>query len=284
MTGPGPLVSVIMRSHNDGQYVDEAIKSVLAQTYQHLELIVVNDGSTDTTFARVEYWRRTDSRVRAIHNNPNRGGPASSNIALAAATGEYVANLDGDNYWVDRQKLAQQVAFLEAHPDHVLVGGLTQKVNRSGQPLGVIQRPETDDEIRRQLLRRNVIGASAVCYRRRAAASLGGYPLERKLSEDYGLWLALGKLGKLHNQQRIWNAYRVTGDNISDLQPAEQVLDQMYFIRKYRREYPAYRRALLFCRLRRMRLRVAKWASPHPSAAAGIQALKSMKSAWGKSE
>ena len=55
MRGQSPLVSVIMRSHNDGEYVDEAIKSVLTQTYQHLELVIVNDGSTDSTFDRVEY-------------------------------------------------------------------------------------------------------------------------------------------------------------------------------------------------------------------------------------
>jgi glycosyltransferase involved in cell wall biosynthesis len=283
MTGHGPLVSVIMRSHNDGQYVDEAIKSVLTQTYQHLELVVVNDGSTDSTFARVEYWRRADSRVRAIHNNPNRGGPASSNIALGAAIGEYVANLDGDNYWVDRQKLAQQVSFLQSHPEYVLVGGLTERVDRRGQPLGVIRRPETDDEIRRQFLRRNPIGASTVCFRRRAAVSVGGYPIEHlKLSEDYGLWLALGRLGKLHNLQRIWNAYRVTGDNIRDLQPTAQVLDQLHYVHKYRREYPGYRRAVLSCHCRRIGLKFAKWAAPHPAAAVGIHALKSMKNAWGR--
>jgi glycosyltransferase involved in cell wall biosynthesis len=284
MRGQSPLVSVIMRSHNDGEYVDEAIKSVLTQTYQHLEVVIVNDGSTDSTFDRVEYWRRTDARVRPIHNKPNRGGPASANIALGAALGEYVANLDADNYWVDRQKLAQQVCFLEAQADHVLVGGLTQKVNRTGQPLGIIRRPETDEEIRRQFLRRNPIGASAVCFRRQAALSVGGYPQHLRFSEDYGLWLALGQLGKVHNLQRIWNAYRVTGDNINDLQPAAQLVDQMHYVRKYRRAYPGYRRAVLACTSRRMRLRLAKWASPHPTAAAGIHALKSWKSAWGSSK
>jgi glycosyltransferase involved in cell wall biosynthesis len=284
MKGRDPLVSVIMRSHNDGQYVDEAIKSVLTQTYQHLEVVIVNDGSTDATFDRLEYWRRTDARVRPIHNNPNRGGPASANIALGAAAGEYVANLDADNYWVDRQKLAQQVAFLEANPDYVLVGGLTQKVNRRGQPLGIIRRPETDEAIRRQFLRRNPIGASAVCFRRHSAVSVGGYPQHLRFSEDYGLWLALGQLGKVHNLQRIWNAYRVTGDNINDLQPVPQLVDQMHYVRKYRRAYPGYRRAMLACMSRRMRLGFAKWVSPYPRAAAGIQALKSLKNAWGGAE
>jgi glycosyltransferase involved in cell wall biosynthesis len=278
------LVSVIMRSHNDGEYIDEAIKSVLTQTYQHLELVIVNDGSTDSTFDRVEYWRRTDARVRPIHNTPNRGGPASANIGLGAAAGEYVANLDADNFWVDRQKLAQQVSFLQAHPDYVLVGGLTRKVNRRGQPLGIIRRPETDEAIRRQFLRRNPIGASAVCFRRQPAVSVGGYPQHLRFSEDYGLWLALGQLGKIYNQQRIWNAYRVTGDNINDLQPAAQLVDQMHYVRRYRRAYPGYWRAMLSCTSRRVRLGVAQWASPHPTAAAGIQALKSLKNAWDSSE
>jgi glycosyltransferase involved in cell wall biosynthesis len=284
MRGQEPLVSVIMRSHNDGEYVDEAIKSVLTQTYQLLELVIVNDGSTDSTFDRLEYWRRTDARVRPIHNKPNRGGPASANIALGAAVGEYVANLDADNYWVDRQKLVQQVSFLQTHLDYVLVGGLTQKVNRRGQPLGIIPRPESDEAIRRQFLRRNPIGASTVCFRRQAALSVGGYPQHLRFSEDYGLWLALGQLGRVHNQQRIWNAYRVTGDNISDLQPVAQLVDQMHYVRRYRGAYPGYWGAMLACTSRRMRLGVAKWAAQHQATATAIQALKSRKSAWSSSK
>ena len=284
MMGRSPSVSVLMRSHNDGQYLDQAVKSVLAQTFQDLELVIVNDASTDSTFEQVERWRRADPRVRAIHNHPNRGGPASSNIALRAARGEYVANLDGDNYWIDSQKLAEQVSWLEAHQDYVLVGGLTQKVDRRGQPLEVIRRPETDDQIRRQFLRRNPIGASAVCFRRQAAVSVGGYPGQVKLSEDFGLWLALGQLGKLYNPQRIWNAYRVTGDNISDIQPAAQVVDQLHYIRKYRGQYPGYRKAVVACTLRLMRLKLAAWASPHPTAAAGVHSLKALKGAWGRLE
>jgi hypothetical protein len=114
--------------------------------------------------------------------------------------------------------------------------------------------------------------------------SVGGYPQHLRFSEDYGLWLALGQLGKVHNLQRIWNAYRVTGDNINDLQPVPQLVDQMHYVRKYRRAYPGYRRAMLACMSRRMRLGFAKWVSPYPRAAAGIQALKSLKNAWGGAE
>jgi glycosyltransferase involved in cell wall biosynthesis len=254
------LVSVIMRSHNDGRFLDEAVASVLGQTYRHLELVIVNDGSTDSTRERAERWRATDPRVRVIHNHTGRGGPASANIGLRAAKGDYVANLDADNYWIDLRKLSTQVQWLEEHPEYVLVGGLTRTVDVNGRPLRLSRRAETDAEIRRRILRSNGIGNSVACYRREAALSVGGYPEEfLGLSEDFGLWLALGQLGKFYNPQRVWSAYRITGDNISDLKQAEQIRDQRYYVRKYWKRYPGYLGAecSCFCRLMLLRLTAA---------------------------
>jgi glycosyltransferase involved in cell wall biosynthesis len=272
-----PLVSVIMRSHNDGRFLDQAVGSVLDQTYRHLELIIVNDASTDCTRERVEYWRTVDRRVRVIHNPRGRGGPASSNIGLQAAKGEYVANLDADNYWVDSGKLAEQVKWLEEHRDYVLVGGLTRTVDVDGRALSTSRRAETDTQIRRKILRSNGIGNSVACFRRSAAQQVGGYPEEfLGLSEDFGLWLALGQLGKFHNPQRVWNAYRVTGDNISDLKRADQIRDQLHYVRKHRRQYPGYLTAEIscFCRLTLLKLMASTGISN--AARARIQAWKAL--------
>lgn len=107
-----PKVSVIVPAYNQGPYVAEAITSVLDQTYQHWELIIVDDGSTDSTAAEVSQFH--DERIKYF-NQTNRGVSEARNVAIAAAAGDYLAFLDADDLWAP-EKLAAQVAVLEQNP------------------------------------------------------------------------------------------------------------------------------------------------------------------------
>jgi glycosyltransferase involved in cell wall biosynthesis len=112
-----PKVSVVIPSYNSARFVGEAIESVLAQTYVDLEIIVVDDGSTDDTHDVVA--RFTDPRVRYVYQD-NRERSAARNTGIRAAQGEYVAFLDADDLW-RAEKLARQVGLLDAHPEVGLV-------------------------------------------------------------------------------------------------------------------------------------------------------------------
>ncbi|MBP5787804.1 MAG: glycosyltransferase family 2 protein [Kiritimatiellae bacterium] len=114
----GPLVSVIVGVYNKERFVGECLRSVLAQTYQNWELIVVDDASTDGSLAEVECAVGGDPRVRILRRETNSGHPGvARNEGIRAARGKYVAFLDADDLW-KREKLAVQTAYMEAHPEY----------------------------------------------------------------------------------------------------------------------------------------------------------------------
>jgi glycosyltransferase involved in cell wall biosynthesis len=120
-----PLVSVVAIFLNAERFLDEAIASVRAQTYGHWELLLVDDGSTDGSSAIARGWAERDpARVRYLEHpgHVNRGMSAARNLGLEHAQGEYLALLDADDVWLP-EKLARQVAILEAHPDVGLLFG-----------------------------------------------------------------------------------------------------------------------------------------------------------------
>jgi glycosyltransferase involved in cell wall biosynthesis len=111
-TRTASLVSCVIPTHNRVRMLDQAIRSVLAQTYPHLELILVDDASTDGTYQLCWDWIRKDHRVKYIHNEQPLGGAGARNVGLAAAQGSYIAFLDDDDEWLP-DRLSRQVLALE---------------------------------------------------------------------------------------------------------------------------------------------------------------------------
>ena len=111
-TAAKPRVSVIIPTYNRGGLLEEAVDSVLTQTFRDFELVVVDDGSTDDTRERLE---RFGQRVTCV-SQPNRGVSAARNTGVARSSGDLIALLDSDDLWRPA-KLARQVAFFENHPE-----------------------------------------------------------------------------------------------------------------------------------------------------------------------
>lgn len=125
---PDPLVSVIVIFLNGEKFLPEAVESILAQTYTRWELLLVDDGSTDSsTRMALNYAEQYPDKVRYLEheNHQNRGMSATRNLGIKQAKGDYIAFLDADDVWLP-QKLAQQVAILEAHPEAAMLYGRTQ--------------------------------------------------------------------------------------------------------------------------------------------------------------
>src|SRR5215213_7560790 len=123
-----PLVSSIITFLNASKFIQEAIDSVLAQTHENVELLLVDDGSTDeSTQIALGYAERFPEKVRYLEHegHENRGAAASRNLGLRQARGEYIALLDADDVWLPN-KLQEQVAILDSHPDAGMVYGLSQ--------------------------------------------------------------------------------------------------------------------------------------------------------------
>lgn len=129
-------VSIIMPSYNTGKFIAETIQSVLTQTYQNWELIIVDDCSTDGTDSVVASFK--DSRVRYFKNEVNRGAAVSRNKALKEANGRWIAFLDSDDLW-HPQKLEKQVAFMEKN-GYAFSYTCYREINEDSKPLGVTVR------------------------------------------------------------------------------------------------------------------------------------------------
>jgi glycosyltransferase involved in cell wall biosynthesis len=184
----GPLVSVVITTYNRANYVAETIESVARQTYTNVEIIVIDDGSTDDTSAIVE---RLAPDVRYIwQENSERG--AARNHGLRLAKGEFIAFLDSDDLWLPT-KLEREVEFLDANPRIGLVYMGAIQIDSEGRELGVLRAAGPSGRLTRSLLQNNCVSIGAHLARTSLIRDIGGFREERQLSgaEDWEMWVRL---------------------------------------------------------------------------------------------
>lgn len=185
-----PRVSVIVPVYNRAIFVGAAIESILAQTFADFELIVIDDGSIDATPDMVRSF--ADPRIRLVRHERNLGIPAARNSGLAAARGEYAATLDSDDI-AHPKRLERQAAFLDAHPDHALVGSWTADMDENGRPLGKIRRkPTSPADVRAKLLFGGSVTNSTIMGRTEILRRYG-YREEFRVRQDYDLFVRLSE-------------------------------------------------------------------------------------------
>ncbi len=181
-----PRVSVIIPTYNRWPLIEEAVASVLAQSFNDFELIVIDDGSTDGT---VRQLARNDPRVR-IYSQLRSGVSAARNLGVRAARGRYLAFLDSDDLWLT-QKLAVQTAFMERHSECCICQ--TEEIwVRNGvrvNPRLIHQKPAGDIFLRS--LELCLVSPSAVMMTRELFDATGGFDEALPVCEDYDLWLRI---------------------------------------------------------------------------------------------
>ena len=192
-------VSVVMPFCDAGRFIAEAVESVLGQTYRDLELLAIDDGSTDDGAAIVAAIAQRDPRVRLIAEG-KRGFVPSLNRGLELARGEYIARMDADDVCLP-DRLARQVAFLDSHPDVGVVGGqilaLLEGVTLT--PPWWIDNPLDHEAIVRSLRSRNSIYHPTSLLRKSAVDAVGGYRPAFTVVQDYDLWMRLADRVRLAN-------------------------------------------------------------------------------------
>ncbi len=176
-------VSAIIPTYNRRERVALAIRSVLAQTYPVLDIIVVDDGSSDGTQAMLA--KEFGGRIR-YHWQPNAGVSAARNAGLRLATGQYLAFLDSDDEWV-AEKTAQQLSWLRQHPDFGMVVCDVLRVDASGRKVDVFQRRRQlpfDGHLLRQVICHPSLAPSSVMLPRSTYDRLGGFDESLRTAED----------------------------------------------------------------------------------------------------
>jgi glycosyltransferase involved in cell wall biosynthesis len=194
-----------MTVYNAASHLRASIESILGQTWEDLEFIVVDDGSTDESRAIIrEYW---DPRIRRL-DLAHVGIVPALNHAIGAARGQYVARMDADDVSLP-QRLARQVETLEADRTTVVAGCGYVEIDALGKQRSVVAPPTMDDDLRRRLRVRNPYAGGSVMMRQDALLSIGGYPQGFELAEDYEILHRLSAVGAMTSAPEILYQWRV---------------------------------------------------------------------------
>jgi glycosyltransferase involved in cell wall biosynthesis len=189
-------VSVVMAIYNGAADLPPTLASLRGQTFTDFELIIVDDGSTDST------WEALSGldfpRLRLLRLGRNRGQTAALNAGIALARGEFVARHDTADESTP-ERLAKQVAYLEANPDLALVGSQVDWVDARGGTVHHFDYPTEHEAIRERLRTKNSFAHGSVMVRREALAEVGGYREPFRLAQDYDLWLRIAEKRQVAN-------------------------------------------------------------------------------------
>lgn len=192
MSRPGaPRTSVVMSAYNDRDRVEQAVVSILGQTFRDLELIVVNDGSSDGSAELLDGLAASDARMRVIHQD-NTGLTRALIRACAEARGEFIARQDADD-WSDPERIADQLALIESDERIGFVSCSTRYVGPGGEPLMTVSRSQDPRIATTGLLhdRQGPPAHGSVMFRRSLYLQVGGYRDPFHFSQDSDLWLRM---------------------------------------------------------------------------------------------
>ncbi|MBO4127289.1 glycosyltransferase family 2 protein [Streptococcus suis] len=199
------LVSVIMPVFNSEQFVGESIQSVLNQTYQNWELVVIDDASTDSSLEIVQEFSRQDSRIRILQHSESSGAAISRNDGLREAKGRWIAFLDSDDLWFPT-KLEQQLAFMVTNNYHFSYTNY-EEIMEDGQQTGYgLTGPKTVNRLK--LLTCCFVGCLTVMYDRDKVGLLQ-VPEDLTRRNDYALWLKVSHHATAYLLDSVQASYRV---------------------------------------------------------------------------
>lgn len=203
-------VSVVIPSYNSARYLTAAIDSVLAQTYENFEILVVDDGSTDET---KDVLKRYENSIRYLYK-PNGGVSSARNHGIENAKGEYLAFLDADDAWLP-EKLEKQIIELEKNAGRACYAAFTacdEKLN----PLRVVQNQRSENALRDLLVRGNVIGTpSAVIIEKKLLKEIGGFDLGLSQCADWEMWVRVAAHAEFFGVEESLVLYREHESNMS---------------------------------------------------------------------
>jgi len=214
-----PLISIIMAVRNNSQTITSAIKSILKQTYQNWELIIIDDASVDDTAKQIKQFK--DSRIKLIQNKKQLKLPRSLNLALKKAKGKYFARFDGDDICLPT-RLAKQVKFLQQHPEIDILGTWADQIDHQNKIVGQLKPSTKHQEITKQFKKlryHNPMIHPSLIFRNKPK-----YNPFFTYSQDFELLLRLNKQGlKLANLPEKLIKLRITPQS-----PAKTIKQHFY--------------------------------------------------------
>ena len=221
---PPPTVSVLMAVHDGERHVRAAVESILAQTFADFELVVVDDGSRDSSRAILDSFG--DARIRVVANEENIGLTRSLNRGLSECRGRYVARQDADDVSYP-ERLALQVAFVERRPGVGLVASSYRRIDDDDRESGERHVPLEATAIRWRLLFLNAFTHSSVVVRQEVLRELGGYDETIHYPQDYDLWSRIAERHEVAALPELLVGYRRSAESMTTAREADGGEDEV---------------------------------------------------------
>ncbi|MCZ8197297.1 MAG: glycosyltransferase family 2 protein [Flavobacterium sp.] len=241
MNNSTPLISVILPVYNVASYINEAIDSILKQTIQDYEILVIDDCSTDNTISIIEAIK--DSRIKIIRKEKNKGLIDSLNFGFKIAQGKYIARMDGDDICYPN-RFEEQISFLEDNSQYILCGSWAKVIGFDS----VMKVKEKHDEIVTDFLLTNSIIHPTVMIRNK---SLEKFEFDQSMIavEDYDYWTKLCFEGKFYNIPKPLLLYRIHDNQVStkykDIQIKGDIKIRMNLYKKLMYDETIYKDSIL---------------------------------------
>ncbi|MFN0153336.1 MAG: glycosyltransferase, partial [Gaiella sp.] len=205
-----PRVSVVLPVKDGEATVGRAIESILAQTYEAFQLVVVDDGSEDGTAAVLAGY--ADRRLEVVRT-PHIGLGSALRLAMARSRGEIIARQDADDVsWPER--IERQLELFDRMPETVVIGVDWEERDRTDRIMRQ-RRPFVAGRLGRSLLQVNPVFHGAVAFRKEAAERAGGYNPSFRFAQDYDLWLRMAEVGAVYNHPEVLATRYMDGTNIA---------------------------------------------------------------------
>lgn len=207
-----PLVSVIMPAYNSAAFITESIQSVLQQSHQNWELLIIDDASQDTTVSVIEKFQASEPRIKLFQNKTNKGAGVSRNKGIEVAQGSFIAFLDADDLWLPK-KLEAQLGFMQSHDlymtysSYFLIDEQGNNLDKKITALPILTF--------NKLLKSNYVGNLTGIYNVGKLGKIYGPELRKR--QDWALWLTiLKKIGQTKGILEPLAKYRIRENSISN--------------------------------------------------------------------
>ena len=236
-------VSVIMPCFNHARFLEDSVSAILRQSHADLELMIVDDCSSDNSWDIICHLADGDLRIRPIRHERNLGASRSRNDGLRAATGNFIGFCDADDIW-EHDKLDLQLSLLEKNPDYFVTYSDTAISNESGAPMGErfserFPPPKNasgwlfDD-----LILRNFINMQSVLLRKECVERVGEFDEKIKWVEDWWFWIRVSRHHRFLYSRECLARYRVHAASTNLRQRRGYCVNRFKVFRRILREYP----------------------------------------------
>lgn len=240
------LVTTVIPSYNQISFLEWALSSVLSQSHQKQQIIIVNDYPDIEHRDSINELIKLDDRIEIVHNEQNKGIAASKNIWVQYSNGEYIAFLDHDDIRKDSDKIKNQLWVLLKNRDMALLWTRYDVINSEEQILNTIHNPCSDQEIRNALNFYCPLLQSTLMMPKQAIQKVWLYNEKYSMSDDYEIIFKMWKLWKLWNISDVSTSYRVHKKNTTKSNQKIMSKNALRILKEHGKDYPNYYKALLF--------------------------------------